>query len=72
MAPDLILYEQSRCLLCAGRQIIFRVRRPMYLINSTIYVEDGEGNTVGEVAHCSFQRMVSTCCQLLAAQSTIN
>ena len=29
--------------------MIFRVRRPMYLINSTIFVEDGEGNVVGEV-----------------------
>ena len=35
---------------CAGSQVIFRVRRPMYLINSTIIVEDGEGNTVGEVS----------------------
>jgi hypothetical protein len=34
---------------CSGSQVIFRVRRPMYLINSTIFVEDGEGNVVGEV-----------------------
>ena len=34
---------------CTGEQVIFRVRRPMYLINSTIYVEDGEGNVIGEV-----------------------
>ena len=33
----------------AGEQVIFRVRRPMYLINSTIIVEDGEGNEIGEV-----------------------
>ena len=39
-------------LCCAGGQVIFRVRRPMYLINSTIYVEDGEGNTIGEVTCC--------------------
>lgn len=32
-----------------GQNIIFRLRRPMYLINSTIYVEDGQGNTLGEV-----------------------
>ncbi|BDA48458.1 Altered inheritance rate of mitochondria protein 25 [Coccomyxa sp. Obi] len=32
-----------------GSQVIFRVRRPVYLINSTIIVEDGEGNLVGEV-----------------------
>lgn len=32
-----------------GEQVIFRVRRPMYLINSTIIVEDGEGNAIGEV-----------------------
>ncbi|KAL4433405.1 hypothetical protein ABPG77_010258 [Micractinium sp. CCAP 211/92] len=30
-------------------QVIFRMRRPMYLINSSIYVEDGAGNVVGEV-----------------------
>ena len=30
-------------------QVILKLRRPMYLINSTIYVEDGEGNVVGEV-----------------------
>ena len=35
--------------MSAGEQIIFRVRRPMYLINSTIIVEDGEGNEIGEV-----------------------
>ncbi len=29
--------------------MIFRVRRPAYLINSTIIVEDGEGTPVGEV-----------------------
>eukprot|EP01025_Chloroclados_australasicus_P055600 TRINITY_DN6776_c0_g2_i12.p1 TRINITY_DN6776_c0_g2~~TRINITY_DN6776_c0_g2_i12.p1 ORF type:complete len:483 (+),score=71.66 TRINITY_DN6776_c0_g2_i12:2459-3907(+) len=32
-----------------GSQVIFRVRRPMYLINSSMYVEDGEGNTIGEI-----------------------
>lgn len=32
-----------------GSQVIFRVRRPFYFINSSIYVEDGEGNTIGEV-----------------------
>ena len=35
--------------LHAGSQIIFRVRRPFYFINSSIYVEDGEGSTIGEV-----------------------
>ncbi|KAL4451629.1 hypothetical protein ABPG75_007291 [Micractinium tetrahymenae] len=30
-------------------QVIFRMRRPMYLINSSIFVEDGAGNVVGEV-----------------------
>ena len=40
----------ERCASCAtGSQVIFRVRRPVYLINSTIIVEDGEGNPVGEV-----------------------
>jgi uncharacterized protein YxjI len=33
----------------SGDQIIFRLRRPAYLISSTIYIEDGEGNRVGEV-----------------------
>jgi len=32
-----------------GTQVICRVRRPAYLITSTMYIEDGEGNTVGEV-----------------------
>ncbi|KAL3131136.1 hypothetical protein ABBQ38_000441 [Trebouxia sp. C0009 RCD-2024] len=32
-----------------GSQIIFKVRRPFYFINSSIFVEDGEGNTIGEV-----------------------
>ena len=35
--------------IAAGSQVIFRVRRPFYFINSSIYVEDGEGNTIGEV-----------------------
>jgi uncharacterized protein YxjI len=33
----------------AGDQVIFRLRRPAYLISSTIYIEDGEGNRLGEV-----------------------
>jgi uncharacterized protein YxjI len=33
----------------SGEQVIFRLRRPAYLISSTIYIEDGEGNRVGEV-----------------------
>ncbi|DBA72062.1 TPA: hypothetical protein ACH3X2_010794 [Trebouxia sp. C0005] len=32
-----------------GGQVIFKVRRPFYFINSSIFVEDGEGNTIGEV-----------------------
>ncbi|KAK9863287.1 hypothetical protein WJX84_002469 [Apatococcus fuscideae] len=32
-----------------GAQVIFRVRRPFYLINSHMNIEDGEGNVVGEV-----------------------
>lgn len=35
--------------LYAGEQIIFRMRKPAHLINSTIVVEDGEGNEIGEV-----------------------
>ena len=34
--------------ICAGH-VILRLRRPMYLINSTIYVENGDGETIGEV-----------------------
>ncbi|PSC69495.1 Altered inheritance rate of mitochondria 25 [Micractinium conductrix] len=30
-------------------QVIFTMRRPFYLINSSIYIEDGGGNIVGEV-----------------------
>jgi hypothetical protein len=33
----------------AGSQVIFKLRRPVYLINSTMYIEDGEGNTLGEI-----------------------
>ena len=33
----------------AGDQVIFRLRRPMYLISSTMYIEDGSGERVGEV-----------------------
>ncbi|GMH43421.1 hypothetical protein BSKO_11343 [Bryopsis sp. KO-2023] len=32
-----------------GSQIIFRIRRPMYLISSTMYVEDGEGEVIGSI-----------------------
>ena len=35
-----------------AHQVIMRVRRPFYVINSQIMVEDGLGNVVGEV----FQR----------------
>eukprot|EP00798_Chlamydomonas_sp_ICE-L_P005885 gene5885-33456_t len=32
-----------------GSQILFRVRRPAYLISSTMFIEDGAGNPVGEM-----------------------
>ncbi|KAK9833274.1 hypothetical protein WJX81_001649 [Elliptochloris bilobata] len=32
-----------------GTQVLFRVRRPFYWINSTITVEDGSGEALGEV-----------------------
>ena len=35
--------------LLTGGQVIFKVRRPFYFINSSIFVEDGEGKTIGEV-----------------------
>ena len=35
--------------MSAGSQVIFKVRRPFYFINSSIFVEDGEGSTIGEV-----------------------
>ena len=28
---------------CAGSQVIFRLRRPFYLINSSMHIENGEG-----------------------------
>lgn len=34
---------------CAGSQVIFRVRRPAYLISSTMFVEDGAGTVIGEI-----------------------
>jgi uncharacterized protein YxjI len=35
--------------LSPGGDIIFRVRRPMYLLNSTMHIEDAHGAVVGEV-----------------------
>jgi uncharacterized protein YxjI len=32
-----------------GSQVIFRVRRPMYLVTSTMFIEDGAGQPIGEV-----------------------
>ena len=32
-----------------GSQLLAVVRRPLYLVNSTTTIEDGEGNVVGEV-----------------------
>eukprot|EP00197_Chlamydomonas_leiostraca_P013131 CAMPEP_0202872482 /NCGR_PEP_ID=MMETSP1391-20130828/21300_1 /ASSEMBLY_ACC=CAM_ASM_000867 /TAXON_ID=1034604 /ORGANISM="Chlamydomonas leiostraca, Strain SAG 11-49" /LENGTH=518 /DNA_ID=CAMNT_0049553531 /DNA_START=71 /DNA_END=1624 /DNA_ORIENTATION=+ len=32
-----------------GSQVIFRLRRPAYLINSTMFIEDGEGRALGEI-----------------------
>ena len=32
-----------------GSEILFRLRRPPYIISSTMYIEDGYGNKVGEV-----------------------
>lgn len=32
-----------------GSQVIFRVKRPAYLITSSMTIEDAEGNVVGEV-----------------------
>ncbi|KAL4856200.1 putative AAA domain-containing protein [Chlorella vulgaris] len=39
----------SATVLSPDGQVIFRMRRPFYLINSTMYIEDGAGNVVGEV-----------------------
>lgn len=36
-------------LLHAGLQVIFRVRRPAYLISSTMFIEDAVGEAIGEV-----------------------
>ncbi|GIL59690.1 hypothetical protein Vafri_14423 [Volvox africanus] len=32
-----------------GSQVLFRLRRPAYLVSSTMHVEDGAGNPVGEI-----------------------
>ncbi|KAK2076287.1 hypothetical protein QBZ16_001219 [Prototheca wickerhamii] len=32
-----------------GTEILFRMRRPFYFINSSMFVEDGSGNIIGEV-----------------------
>ncbi|KAL6745543.1 Scramblase-domain-containing protein [Haematococcus lacustris] len=32
-----------------GSQIIFKLRRPMYLISSSMFIEDAEGQVLGEV-----------------------
>ncbi len=37
-----VIFTKS-VLALAGSQVIFKVWRPFYLINSSIYVEDGEG-----------------------------
>lgn len=51
----------ASCQSGAGSQVIFRVRRPVYLINSTIYVEDGEGNVVGEVRASEHSQAPCSC-----------
>lgn len=33
----------------SGDQVIFRLRRPAYLVSSTMYIEDGAGEVIGEV-----------------------
>ncbi|GFR43289.1 hypothetical protein Agub_g4354, partial [Astrephomene gubernaculifera] len=32
-----------------GSQVLFRLRRPAYLVSSTMFVEDGEGAPIGEI-----------------------
>ncbi|GLI70231.1 hypothetical protein VaNZ11_015080 [Volvox africanus] len=32
-----------------GAQVLFRLRRPAYLVSSTMHVEDGAGNPIGEI-----------------------
>ncbi|GLC40982.1 hypothetical protein PLESTB_000960200 [Pleodorina starrii] len=32
-----------------GSQVLFRLRRPAYLVSSTMHVEDGAGNPIGEI-----------------------
>ncbi|GIL85623.1 hypothetical protein Vretifemale_14159 [Volvox reticuliferus] len=32
-----------------GSQVLFRLRRPAYLVSSTMHVEDGAGNAIGEI-----------------------
>lgn len=33
----------------AGSEVLFRIRRPFYFISSTMYIEDGAGEKLGEV-----------------------
>eukprot|EP00879_Flechtneria_rotunda_P017867 GHRR01018727.1.p1 GENE.GHRR01018727.1~~GHRR01018727.1.p1 ORF type:complete len:463 (+),score=113.14 GHRR01018727.1:109-1497(+) len=40
---------RSTVLSADGTQVLFRVRRPAYLINSHMYIEDPQGEVVGEV-----------------------
>lgn len=37
------------CVAAAGSQVLFRVKRPAYLISSHMVIEDGAGAQVGEV-----------------------
>ena len=34
---------------CTAGSVVLRLRRPAYLINSTIYIENGDGEVIGEV-----------------------
>jgi len=57
LMPAAAAYCASECMLCApaptrraaGTQVLFRLRRPAYLINSTMFIEDGEGTVLGEI-----------------------
>lgn len=46
------LQKSPKCARAAG-QVIFRMRRPMYLINSSIYIEASRG-TVGTACPAAF------------------
>lgn len=49
LATNLACWPALPCACRRHPQVLFRVRRPAYLITSHMFIEDGQGNPVGEV-----------------------